>query len=363
MASLPRKITVIGLGVIGGSLCRAFRRSVPECRLSGVDFDGVLGEARRREIIDAGYPPERLAEACTEAEIVFLATPISESLALLKAVRGSVPEQAIVTDVCSLKREIMQRAGHGRGIFIGGHPMAGSEGSGLQHADPFLFENALYVLTPEPEAHESAVTTLADLLGRIGAHVVLMEAELHDRIAASVSHLPQMLAVALMLHVAEKNRENALYLKMAAGGFRDMTRIASSPYFIWRDICAGNRAFLLQELDAFAEMLQKIRRDVESGELQADFDAAARYRLSIPSDTRGFLSPHFDLSVEVEDRPGVIAAISVPLAEADINIKDIEVLKVRENEGGTIRLAFASRGQRAEALRILTEKGFRCQER
>jgi len=368
MSNNIENITIIGLGLIGGSIAKALRRFLPDMRLTGVDFPEVVAQGLELQVIDRGFETGQAGEACRDADLVFVATPIGQTLTVLQGILPELQPGTIVTDVGSLKSQL--RLAVDRLIpaeqevyFIGGHPMAGAEKPGLQHADAFLFENALYALTPPPFVPEHAVRQLADIINALGAHVVLLDADLHDRVAAAVSHLPQLLAVALMNFVAQKHRDNPIYLKMAAGGFRDMTRIASSPYSIWRDICDGNRDKILQELDEFIDALQGLRGKLATGDLQAEFDRAARNRLSIPKDTRGFLQPLYDLSVEVEDRPGVIASISAALAEAEINIKDIEVLKVRENEGGTIRLAFESAPVRRRARALLQEIGFVCQER
>ena len=361
------RITIIGLGLIGGSLCRAVRRFRPQTHLTGVDFPEVTAAALERHMVDAAFEPEDVPRACEQADLIVIATPIAAARRVLLDLAECAPGSAIITDVCSVKTDIVGMASelfrHGVPVFIGGHPMAGAEKPGLANADPFLFQNALYVLTPGSDTPSEAVQALAGFVADLGAHPVLIDAATHDRIAAAVSHLPQLLAVALMNYVAEKNRDNPLYLKMAAGGFRDMTRIASSPYTIWKDILDSNYGPIQSEMQGFVDYLRAMEQRLQRGELEADFESAARSRLSIPTDTRGFLNPHFDISVEVEDRPGIIAAIATTLADADINIKDIEVLKVRENEGGTLRLAFASQSERQKAMELLRKRGFHCQTR
>jgi prephenate dehydrogenase len=361
------RITILGLGLIGGSLCKAIKRKQPGVYLTGVDLPNVVQKIRKAKLVDRAIPVANLAESCTEADLIVLATPIRPALELLPVISQYTNAGAIVTDVCSLKTEIVaagQELFTGRnGWFAGGHPMAGSEHSGFQHADPFLFENAIYVLSPAENTPQNKVAALGKLVETIGAQGVIVSPQEHDRIAAAVSHLPQILAVTLMNYVAEKNSVNSLYLKMAAGGFRDMTRIASSPYAIWKDISIGNRQKITEEIDGFVEALQHLGSIVGKDELGSVFENAARNRLSIPKDTRGFLTPQFDLTVIAEDKPGVIAQIAMPLAQNKINIKDIEVLKVRENEGGTIRLAFESIAKRKQARKLLASHGFVCQER
>ena len=179
-----------------------------------------------------------------------------------------------------------------------------------------------------------------------------------DEIAAVVSHLPQILAVTLMNYLAHLNEKDAAYLNLAAGGFRDMTRVASSPFDIWRDIIATNKANIRSAIDNFMAELARMRALLDSGELEEMFSDAATSRLSIPKDMRGFIRPQFDLFVVVEDKPGIIARISTALADKKINIKDIEVVKVREGDAGTIRLAFENADDRAAAAALLTLGGF-----
>lgn len=360
-------ITVIGLGIIGSSFCRAVKHVMPNTHITGIDQDELIQEVEKTDLVDRALPASMLAEGCRSADLIVLATPIQAALDLLPEIARHSSENAVVTDVCSLKAQIVSQAqtlfSGKNGWFIGGHPMAGSEFSGFAHADPFLFQNAIYVLCPAAGVPEQSVRKLAGLVHAIGAHGVLVQPDEHDRIAAAVSHLPQMLAVALMRYLALKNEHNPLYLKMAAGGFRDMTRIASSPFTIWRDICDGNREKISIELDGLIDVLTDLRQQLNEGNLEHAFEEAARTRLSIPRDTRGFLTNHFDVTVVVEDKPGIIARIASPLAEAGINIKDIQVLKVRENEGGTLRLSFESEEKRMQALAVLRESGLKCEKK
>jgi len=243
--------------------------------------------------------------------------------------------------------------------------MAGSEKSGYSAADPFLFENCFYVLTPTVKTPLDQVSAFSHILEKIGAKVLFLDAAVHDQIAASVSHLPQILAVSLVNLVGSFQKENQYYLKMAAGGFRDMTRIASSPFSIWEDICESNKENILKLIDQYISELRLMQQFFQNDDIQIHglskyFDTAARTRLSIPHDTKGFLKPLFDLTVVVRDEPGVIAQISTACYQAGLNIRDIEVLKVRLWEGGTIRLAFESARDRVQAKTVLEAAGFEC---
>ncbi len=362
-----KNICVIGVGLIGGSLGLALKRKKFKGTIVGIDEPHVIENAFSRGAIDKGFPPEQLAEGMADADLVFLCTPINEIIRLLESIGSYAKSGALLTDVGSIKRQIVETANihlPSHCYFIGGHPMAGSEYRGVQAADAFLFENTTYVLTPNRPINEAQRRAFGELLERIGAKVLLLQPKLHDEIAAAVSHLPQMAAVALMNLVAGKQSESPHFLKMAAGGFRDMTRIASSPFGIWQDICETNSDMIGSFIDAYIDELKTIKtllKDIPK--MDNYFHEAAKNRLSIPTDTKGFLKPQFEISVAVEDKPGVIAKIANTLAEKNINIKDIEVLKIREDEGGTIRLAFASQDEQVNAITFLQQSGFECRKR
>ncbi len=361
-----QKILIVGVGLIGGSLALALKRKGYKGTIIGVDNPYALENAKKRKAVDTVYPVEQLDQACSEADLIFLCTPINDIIEIIKVIGAYVKPNTLITDVGSIKRKIVEVANihiPPECDFIGGHPMAGSEFRGINAADPFLFENTIYVLTPVRPINETTRKAFGDLLEKIGAKVLLLLPKLHDEIAAAVSHLPQMAAVALMNMVADKQKESPYFLKMAAGGFRDMTRIASSPFGIWEHIRDTNADMISMYIDAYIKELKKVKEILNTPDLQKYFENSAKNRLNIPSDTRGFLSPHFDISVAVEDRPGMISLIASSLAQKSINIKDIEVLKIREDEGGTIRLAFSTEKDQEQALEILRSNGLECGKR
>lgn len=356
-----RKATIIGLGLIGGSLGLALKRKIPEIQILGVDSKTVLEEALSIGAADAVFEKKDMPECIKQSDLVFLATPIHEIIRLMPDVAKSSVPGTLISDVGSTKRTIVESAMRcfPRGtFFIGGHPMAGGEGRGISWADALLFENAVYVLTPVQDTPVPVAQRLGNLIEQIGAKVLFLSPSIHDQIAAAVSHLPQLVAVALVNLVAKHQEESPLFLKLAAGGFRDMTRIASSPYLIWKDIIQTNREQILQFLDEMIQALEEIRPEVQQGKLDKLFENAAKHRLSIPKDTKGFLKPHYDMLVRVEDKPGIIATVSTALSHKSINIKDIEILKVREGEAGTLRLSLESPEDRENAISILRGIGF-----
>ena len=356
------RISIIGLGVIGGSLGLALKSANPRITVIGFDKPGTMRGAKKRGAIDIAA--SGLREAVVEADLVFVCTPVNIILDLLPKIARYAKKDSIITDVGSVKGAVdsaARRYFRSGPIFVGGHPMAGSEGSGIGYADPLLFQNAVYVLCPLRK-QTRRIDRLASLLKMIGARVLIMDARRHDETAAAVSHLPQLLAVALMEYAAGANRKNPALFQLAAGGFRDMTRIASSPYPIWHDIIANNRRSIGTTLGAFEALLRGMKKELSEaslGKTGARFRRAKSFRDSIPRNTKGFLHSLHDVFVSVEDTPGVLANITAILFSADINISDIELLKVREGERGTFRLSFDSEEAATAAARALRAKGIR----
>ncbi len=354
------RIAIIGVGLIGGSLAAALKRK-RALSVVGIDFEAVVAKALAMGVIDAGFSVEDIGTGVRDADLVVLATPAETIVDTLRKVGPHLAPGTLVTDVASTKSAIVTAAREilpPQVFFMGGHPMAGLERGGVEQAEPLLFENAIYVLTPGQDIPQLLVASFVELVESVGAKAVFLSAEQHDRIAAAVSHLPHVLAVTLMNYAARLNAEDSAYLKLGAGGFRDMTRVASSPHLIWEQILAANRANVQMAISDFIAELERMREAIATPSAADIFQAAARHRLAIPRDTRGFMRPHFDLYVVVEDRPGVIASISSALASAEINIKDIEVVKVREDDAGTIRLAFESDSDRREAMKLLKKIDF-----
>jgi len=363
-----QRIAILGVGLIGGSLALAWKKNRADLTLVGYDVPAVLEAALERGQIDEAALT--LAEAVPTADLVVLAVPLAPMLRLLEEIAPLLQPGTLVTDVGSVKQPLMAQARQvlsEANPFIGGHPMAGSEQGGAANADAFLFENATYVLCPPegltPEALPQRYADFVALVEATGARVLVLEAERHDRIAATVSHLPQLLATMLMNYAAERNAEDDAFLRLAAGGFRDMTRIASSPFAMWQHILLANEGPILDALAGFATALQKTRNRIIEQDLDGlhkAFAEARRVRDTIPKDTKGFLHPLADIYVYAEDRPGVLAHITGTLFEAEVNIKDIELLKIREGTGGAFRLSFSDEATADAAIEVLERAGCRA---
>jgi prephenate dehydrogenase len=243
--------------------------------------------------------------------------------------------------------------------------MAGKEHNGVAYADALLFENATYVLCPpsgyDTETFAETFSDFVELIQQTGARVLVLDPQRHDRIAATVSHVPQLVAVALMNLAARSDEEDGAFLRMGAGGFRDMTRIASSPFGMWGDILDANHEAVATALDQLIEILRSQQRELQkpsSARLANDFEAARAVRRTIPKDMKGFLRPLVDVYVYAIDRPGFLAHLTRTLYDAGLNIKDMELLKIREGTGGTFRVSFADGTDADRGVETLNANGY-----
>jgi prephenate dehydrogenase len=364
----PKSIFLYSVGLLGGSLGLALKTSGYTGRIVGFSSPRGLQEAKKLGCIDEGYAYDTLPEHIGDADLLVICSPINAILSCLESLAGmDLPEGLLITDVGSTKEQIVATAGRTlppHVHFLGGHPMAGSEKRGPSAADPYLFQNAIYVLTPpgvDPDPRDRAFA--AFLQRYLGCKHVFLDPAVHDTIAATVSHVPHMMAVALVNVAQSMDDRIGGTLDLAAGGFRDMTRIASAPYSVWHDILTTNKKSIAPVLDECIARLQNMKTRLGDDTLGGLFDDAAKTRRRVPSRGKGFISPPSEVLVVAKDQPGIIAAISNSLADRKINIKDIEVVKVREGEGGTIRLAFDSRDTARTAIDILKATGFTAWER
>jgi prephenate dehydrogenase len=352
-------IAISGLGVMGASLAQAIKRHFPEYNLSGYDFPEVMDSALSMNIIDRAI--RNWPDDCANADLIFLATPLRVIKEHLRDLNPVIRSQTIVSDLGSTKDDLAAyvREIHFRGIYIGGHPMTGAEKSGLNSANPLLYENAVYIFCGVNEANEAQFRrALLPVMEKMKARVMLLDAALHDRIMAYISHLPQLIAINMVNVVGEKNSPAEPFFNLAAGGFRDITRIASSSIDIWQDILRSNHQNIIAALQ---EMILALQNNISRlNDLKEEFNSANFFREQIPNATKGFLSPLTDLLVYVEDQVGVIARIANALTGEKIDIRDIELLKVREKEGGVFRLSFASLSEAERAKLVLEKIHFRA---
>jgi len=275
------KISIVGVGLIGGSLGLALKEKKPNFKIVGIDKQEIIEKAITRGAIDEGTVD--IEEGIKEADIVIVATPVKTILNILTQIYPFLKKGCLVTDTGSTKQQIVQKANKVLSkdiFFIGGHPMAGSEECGIESADPYLFHNKTYILTPTHKSNLVALEKISLLIKMIGAKKLILDPLEHDRIVSAVSHLPQIIAVSLINAIGELalRRNNNNYFKAIGEGFKDMTRIASSPYKMWEDICETNQENILEMIQEFRNYLGviegKLKNDPNS--LKEEFQKARK---------------------------------------------------------------------------------------
>lgn len=369
----PRQLAILGLGLVGGSVARALRaglESGEEVRIIGGDRDqAALGQALadgvidRALVIDAVDPDadDWTALAGTDLILLCLPTPLIPPVA--RSLAAAVP-RALLLDAASVKRPVLEAV---RGLrFIGSHPMAGSERQGYAVSTPRLFEDAVWCLVP-PATDDTAypgdaaadLALAAGLVTRLGARPLVLTAAAHDAAVAAISHLPHVVAAALVnAAIGDADEQTA---GLAAGGFRDITRIAASDGALWRGICLENRGPLLASLTRFEAEIRRFRQALEADEgdaLEALFAAAAQSRAEIPAGGHGALPIDASFSLDILDRPGSLARITGLLGDAGISIRNLAILHARQYEGGRLRVYLGERGQLGLATAILERAGY-----
>jgi prephenate dehydrogenase len=275
------RISIVGLGLIGGSWGLALRSHGFRGIRIGSDRPEVLKRALAAGAIDEAR--EDVADGVSDADLVILATGVGGILDLLPRLSRAVSHRALVTDVGSTKRLICQRAREVFGkepLFLGGHPLAGKERSGIDNAEEQLFEKVVYALTPLSPDHlsDERVRAFFDLVKGTGAHPFVTDPTAHDRAVAYLSHLPQLLSSGLASLIAEHSAEEFLPLELAASGFRDMTRLAESPYAVWRDICLTNIENIQAALESLIQKLESMKVHLSDRQLEREFEQAQQLR-------------------------------------------------------------------------------------
>ena len=363
------KVSIIGLGLIGGSLAKALRRAHPKLHIAGMDFNAnYLKAALDNSILNTAS--DCLNQVVENAQVIFLCTPVTNILSCIDDLASIVKNGTILTDAGSTKLEIMEKAQKTLSSdthFIGGHPMTGSEHSGYHSSVPHLFENAYYVLTPSPSISPDVLNLLISLVSSTGAIPIVMDANLHDNVVGSISHLPHILAASLVNTISGIHDPQQYRLKLAAGGFKDITRIASSNPEMWRDISLSNKKHLtaltgklICELNSFRSLLDEGASD----SIESYFRNAKEFRDKLKPSHIPSLPAYCDLYVDIEDRPGIIGKITTLLGEHGINIKNLRIIHSREDEPeGCLVISFANPESVVKSKIILTSDGYKSFER
>lgn len=366
-------ILVIGLGLIGGSVAAAARRLDPAPTIYGVDVDPeTLVAAVEVGYVDAAAQPD-MAETSgwltgAGIDLVILATPVARTVEWL-ATLARTGYRGVVSDVSSTKSRVAREAAKLHGAhytFIGGHPMAGSERSGLGAAREDLFDGAYYVLTPGPDADSEAFRRLHTFVGSLGARVVSVDPEKHDDAVAIISHVPHVAAAALVeLASARATEGGDDLLRLAAGGFKDMTRIAAGSPDLWTGICLDNAEAVASGLRGLRQVIDEFETLVNSGDaagVHAWLSRAADVRRAIPAQWVPATSMLSELSIPMADMPGVISTITTAVGRAGCNIEDIEIDHQSEDTA-VLRLVLTDEGDVHGLVRDLRHHGFEPQLR
>lgn len=361
----PNTYGFIGLGLIGGSIAKALKAARPDAFVIAFDANlDSLSLAKKEKIADDIYsePDAKAFSALGNCEFIFLCAPVSANDQNLKLIIPHLSEGSILTDVGSVKNTIhgaidSLRLSH---RFIGGHPMAGSEKSGYENADEKILENAYYILTPGQGVPKERIDALKDLVLKMRAIPLVLESAQHDHITAAISHLPHIIAASLV-NLVHDGDENGLMKMIAAGGFKDITRIASSSPVMWQSICLTNTDNIIRLLDDYIRSLQTVRGRLErrdAGLLYDFFDNAKAYRDSFNNVGSGPIKKEYVLYVDLKDKVGAIAKTAAVLADAKISIKNIGIMHNREVQDGALRVEFYDEPSMNLAETALTDGGY-----
>ena len=360
-------IGIIGLGLIGGSIAKTLKKvHAQNSYIIGYDTASLsCAKAFEEGAIDH-IASELGADFC-KCNVIFICTPVSSIDTVVEKLLPFVSSDCILTDIGSTKSGVIQKiealltAHSKKAYFIGGHPMTGSEQSGYEASTNYLFENAYYILTPTPGTPDFILFIIQKMIERLGAIPITLEPSYHDFATAAVSHLPHIIASSLVHLVKDQdNYEHALHT-LAAGGFKDLTRIASSNPTIWQDICLSNKAPIKACLENYIASLTAFCQTLDSEDssaLYTFFNEAGRYRDTFQDGIKSDITKVFTIFVDAEDEPGIIACIATLLSSHSINIKDIGIVNQREFSSGVLRIAFGMKSEMEKAKHLLIKHNY-----
>ncbi|MBP1045676.1 prephenate dehydrogenase [Enterococcus sp. BWM-S5] len=365
---MTKKIVIVGLGLIGSSLALAVKKEHPKVTIIGIDIQEASEEfALKRGIIDERGA--ELQEAAAEADVILLCSPVEVVKKQLTELSSCILKpDVIISDVGSTKKEIVEAAEQLRlDSFIGGHPMAGSHKSGVTAGDERLFENAYYILTPNQNADSKKVNALKELLKGTQAKFVTLEPEEHDQITGMLSHLPHVIAAGLVNQSKVFNEKHPRARQLAAGGFRDITRIASSDPEMWTDILLNNKEILLDLITGWQNEMDQVSQWLKNGNQEAIFQffyEAKETRNQMPIHKEGAIPAFYDLFVDIPDVPGVIAEVTGILGKRELSLINLKILETREDIFGILQLTFKRKEDLEKAKETLEkETAYLCYEK
>lgn len=362
-----QKLGFIGLGLIGGSVAKTVKRLHPDIQMIALSGrQTTISTAYREGLIE--NEQNASIEDFSDCDYIFLCAPVQQNLFYIKQLNDVMKESCILTDVGSVKGDI-HRAVQQLGMedrFIGGHPMAGSEKTGLSHATPYLLENAYYIITPTQTVNAERVNEFRDFIHSLGAIPMVLNYDLHDAATAAVSHLPHVIAAALVNFVERLDNPEETMKTIAAGGFRDITRIASSSPVMWEEICLTNKKQLLAMLDSYQDSLLQIRTKIAASDgagIHGFFQSAKDYRDSLMVAPKGSMQTVFELFCDLIDEAGGIATIATILASNHISMKNIGIIHNREFEDGVLKIELYDQPSYDRTIALLRKHHYTVYER
>ncbi|MCC8142222.1 MAG: prephenate dehydrogenase [Lachnospiraceae bacterium] len=362
----PKKIGFIGLGLIGGSIAKTIHRVHPDIKMIAYKPHAeALKDALDEGVLTAIC--EGVSEDFKDCDIIFLCAPVLDNNDYIEKLAEYVHDDMLITDVGSVKTGIhaaIEGYPEVKSHFIGGHPMCGTENTGYENATAYMLENAYYLLTPTPEVPREMVSSFEEFIRSIGAIPLILDCEKHDFAVGSISHLPTVIASTLVNLVQDLDDDGETLRTIAAGGFRDITRIASSDPTMWENICIANRDQILDLIDAYVAAMQSTRETIAGGngdEILEFFDSAKEYRDSFHISS-GALHPVYQLFLDLIDEAGGIATVATILATNMINIKNIGIIHNREFQQGVLQVEFYDRPSFDKAVELLKRHHYNVYE-
>lgn len=359
-------IGFIGLGLIGGSIAKSIRRIFPDTEILGFDVDqSAMTLALSDKTITKSVTSIEAMENCN---YIFLCAPVHYNIAYLPIIKRIIHTDCILTDVGSVKSDIYS-AIHEHNLddyFIGGHPMVGSERSGYDAANDRLIENAYYFVTPSATVDNCKVEDFKTFLEDLGAIPIIYSPEKHDEITAYISHIPHVIASSLVNLVADEEDETGMLKQLAAGGFKDITRIASSNPVVWEHILLSNPENVTKGLKKFSEKIDSMINAIETDNarnIYDFFDHAKDYRNSIPEHATGVIRMNYDVYLDIPDEPNALATAVSHIGTAGINLKNIGITHNREDNEGVLRLSFYDNDSAVAAAELLKNLHYQVYER
>lgn len=354
-----KNIGIIGLGLIGGSLAKCLKSKTANIKIIAMNrSEQSLIDAKADNVIDE-YSLTDIS-IFKDCDIVFVCTSVDKIPEYVERLLPHIKKDCIITDVGSTKKVIYNKMLKFKDInFIGGHPMAGSEKTGYKSSKSHLFENAFYILTPNEIVTKEMVDKMISLVKLTGAVPIVLDPDYHDYTVAAVSHVPHIIASALVNTVKELDDENCYMHSLAAGGFKDITRIASSSPEVWSSICKDNKDKILKVLNSFKENIINIENELtKEDNLYNFFDGAREYRNTFASISPLTICTQYEIYVDVADQPGAIATIATLLSVHNINIKNIGIINNREYSDGALQIVFSEPSHKKKAVEILQSMNY-----